>query len=78
MTGIAPRHRPHGQDWLNQMFRAKAAQTGGVIRRNRADVVREVGHDHFELEVRRRGFHLLICGKDYIVICSNAPVTMLF
>jgi len=46
------------EDWLRQIFSARAAQ-GGVVRRSIAWVDREVGRDLFMAEVRRRGFHLL-------------------
>ena len=69
--------RPLGQDWLDQVFRAKSAARGGVVRRRVADVEREIGRATFELEVRRRGFHLLECGGQYIVVCSSEPVRMI-
>ena len=43
MSMMPPPPRPLGQDWLDQIFRARAAQTGGVLRRKVADVDREVG-----------------------------------
>ncbi|MEE4119335.1 MAG: N-(5'-phosphoribosyl)anthranilate isomerase [Paracoccaceae bacterium] len=69
--------RPLGQDWLDQIFRAKAAARGGVIRRKVRDVEREIGRDALELEVRRRGFHLLECGGDFVIVCSAAPIRIL-
>lgn len=66
-----------GQDWLDQVFRAKSVAFGGVIRRRINDVEREVGHAAFEREVRRRGFHLLRSGKHYVVICHNGPIEIL-
>ena len=69
--------RPLGQDWLDQIFRAKAAMRGGVLRRKVRDVEREIGRDALELEVRRRGFHLLECGDDFVIICSAAPIRVL-
>ena len=71
---LRPVPRPIGQDWLEQIFRAKAAVTGGVIRRKVRDVDREIGRDALELEVRRRGFHLLECGGDFVIVCSSAPI----
>ncbi|PUB11243.1 N-(5'-phosphoribosyl)anthranilate isomerase [Yoonia sediminilitoris] len=71
------RNKPVGQDWLNQIFNAKSAANGGVIRRKIKDVDREVGRERFELEVRRRGFHLFANGQDFIVICNNAPIAMI-
>lgn len=66
--------RPIGQDWMDQIFRAKAASAGGVVRRRVADVEREVGRAALELEVRRRGFRMLECGEHFVVICSGDPI----
>lgn len=65
------------EDWLRQIFSARAAQ-GGVVRRSIAWVDREVGRDLFMAEVRRRGFHLLASSNQFIVVCNRDPVQMLF
>ena len=44
--------------WLDMIFEAKAARTGGVVRRKIAWVEREIGRDAFIAEVRARRFHL--------------------
>ena len=66
-----------GQDWLDQIFRAKAAQQGGVVRRKIRDVEREIGRDALELAVRRRGFHLIECDKDFVILCTGAPLRVI-
>jgi Trk K+ transport system NAD-binding subunit len=71
---FAPNTRPLGQDWLDQIFRAKAAREGGVVRRKLADIDREIGRAALELEVRRRGFHMIECGDHAVVICSKEPI----
>ncbi|WP_346763697.1 hypothetical protein [Rhodobacter sp. SY28-1] len=52
------------------MFAAKAVERGSGVRRSVRDVEREVGRDFFVAEVRRRGFHLVECGGQFIVICN--------
>jgi len=64
--------------WLNQMFAAKAARKGAVVRRSLAWVDREVGRDRFLQEVRQRGFHLIETADQYIVVCHNGPIRILF
>lgn len=71
------RHTPP-EPWIVEVFSAKASQRGGVIRRNVDWVEREVGHDRFCFEVRRRGFHLLKAGRQYVIVCSPEPVQILF
>ncbi|MDF0600879.1 N-(5'-phosphoribosyl)anthranilate isomerase [Psychromarinibacter sp. C21-152] len=69
--------RPLGQDWMDQIFRSRAAMTGGVVRRRRADVEREIGLGTLELEVRRRGFHMIECGDHLVIACCAAPVKVI-
>jgi hypothetical protein len=47
-------HVPDG--WLGLMFRAKAVDKGGIMRRSTLWVEREVGRDRFIDTVRSRGF----------------------
>ncbi|WP_246139385.1 N-(5'-phosphoribosyl)anthranilate isomerase [Falsiphaeobacter marinintestinus] len=60
------------------MFATQAAQRGAVVRRSLTWVDREVGHDCFQAEVRRRGFHLIQTADQYIVVCHNGPIRILF
>ena len=69
-------HR-HAHDWLEQIFACRAAETGGVIRRQVLDVDREVGRAAFEAEVRRRGFRLLRTRNHYIIVCEAGPIDMI-
>ena len=63
--------------WLGQLFAAKAVANGGVIRRDRRWVRREIGEDRFIAEVRNRGFHLLEAGEQWLVICTASPLRRL-
>jgi len=63
--------------WCDAVFAAKAARTGGVVRRAVRDVEREVGRQAFIAEVTRRHFHLIECGGQFIVICNNDDLTVL-
>ena len=64
--------------WLNQMFAAKAARKGALVRRSFAWVDREVGRERFLRDVRQRGFHLIETADQYIVVCHNGPIRILF
>ncbi len=66
-----------GQDWLAQVFRSKSAANGGVVRRRISDVHREIGREALELEVRRRGWHMLQSEGHYVILCSPAPFTVI-
>lgn len=64
--------------WLNQMFPAKAARKGVLLRRSFAWVDRGVGRERFLRDVRRRGFHLIETADQYIVLCHNGPIRIVF
>ena len=68
---------PIGQDWLDQIFRSRAAQSGGVVRRRLADVEREIGVATLGLEVRRRGFHMIECSDQLVIACCPKPVKII-
>lgn len=57
--------------WIETIFAAKAVARGGVVRRAVGWVETEIGRDRFVAEVRRRGFHLIECGPQFIVICHQ-------
>ena len=64
--------------WISQMFSAKAARRGAVVRRSLVWVDREVGRDRFIEEVRQRGYHLIQTCNQFIVVCHSGPVRILF
>ncbi len=69
--------RPTRDQWLAQLFGAQAVAKGGIVRRSVRDVDRMVGRDAFKREVRMRGFHLVECGGQMIVICNSGHLTVL-
>jgi hypothetical protein len=64
----------HNDEWLNLIFSAKAVEKGGVVRRSVAWVEREVGRPRFIDAVRKRGYHLIETGGQFIVICNQGSV----
>lgn len=63
--------------WLLQMFSAKSAREGGIVRRQIRDVERIVGRQAFESELRRRGYHAVENAGQFIVFCNNEAVRVL-
>ena len=68
--------KPNPQ-WAEAVFSAKAVERGGIVRRAVRDVERELGRAAFVHEVRRRGFHLVECGGQFIVICNTGQVQVI-
>jgi len=67
---------PRGAAWLAAVFAAGAVARGGIVRRAVRDVEREVGRPAFEAAVRARGFHLVECGGQFVVICNPGRLTL--
>ena len=65
------------QAWLDDVFAAKAVTNGGIVRRAVRDGDREIGKATFVREVRRRGFHLIECGGQFIVICNTGQMQII-
>lgn len=68
-------HSPN-EPWLAQIFAAKAVRTGGVVRRAVRDVEREVGRARLMQEVAARGFHLIECGGQFVIVCRTSDLVV--
>lgn len=68
--------KPNRQ-WAVAIFSARAAREGGVVRRAVRDVEREIGREAFIAAVRDRGFHLIECGGQFVVICNAGVLDVL-
>lgn len=64
--------------WLDHVFSAKSAASGGVVRRSKYWVETEIGLERFERSVRARGFHLIEAGSQLVVICHSGPIAVRF
>jgi len=47
------------------------------VRRSVSDVERKIGRERFENEVRKRGFHLLECDGQFLIICSDCRLKVI-
>lgn len=63
--------------WLYQLFSARAAREGGVIRRKIRDVERIIGRDAFLRELERRGYHAVENAGQVVIFCNNEAVRVL-
>ncbi|MEY4983214.1 MAG: hypothetical protein RIR62_1480, partial [Pseudomonadota bacterium] len=68
---------PRNAHWAEAVFAAKAVGRGGIVRRSVASVEREFGRAAFEAEVRRRGFHLVEIGGQFIVLCNSGQMRVI-
>ena len=63
--------------WLLQLFSAKTAREGGIVRRQIRDVERIIGRANFEFELQRRGYHAVENAGQYVIFCNNESVRLL-
>ena len=63
--------------WIVQMFSAKSAAEGGIVRRKITAVDRLIGRERFFFEVRRRGFRVVENAGQFVIFCNRQPVRML-
>ena len=63
--------------WLLQLFSAKSAREGGIVRRAVRDVEQIIGRHNFEYELRRRGYHAVENVGQNVVFCNNESVRLL-
>ncbi|MEO6300979.1 MAG: N-(5'-phosphoribosyl)anthranilate isomerase [Paracoccaceae bacterium] len=70
-VAITPDH------WIVQVFSARSAAEGGIVRRQVADVERLVGRDRFLKEIHKRGYRAVENAGQIIVFCNSEPVQLL-
>jgi len=63
--------------WMRQIFDAKAARAGGIVRRSARDVERIVGRTRFEAELRRRGYHAVENAGQIVIFCNAEALRIL-
>ena len=62
--------------WIFQIFSAKSAVDGGIVRRKISDVEQVMGRDRFFHEVRRRGYRVIENAGQFIIICNRQSVRL--
>ncbi|MDP1682754.1 MAG: hypothetical protein Q8L39_13410 [Burkholderiales bacterium] len=58
-------------EFINRIFEAKAAKSGGVVRRNIADVIKFSSIPYLVNEVEARGFHLIEIEDQFVIFCNS-------
>ena len=65
------------EQWLDQIFSAKSALQGGVVRRKVRDIDRLVGRPLFREELRKRGYRAIEDNGNFVIFCNRAPLRIL-
>lgn len=59
------------KQWINQIFQAQAVRNGGIVRRKMASVAQYASAADLEAEVKRRKFHMVVSGDQYVILCNT-------
>jgi len=62
---------PKSLKWIRQIFAAKAARSGGIVRRKVYSVKKYASQKALRDEVKRRGFHMLRIEDQYLISCNK-------
>ena len=62
--------------WIIQLFSARAAAEGGILRRSVEDVEHLVGRQRFCFEVRRRGFRAVENAGQFVIFCNRDAISI--
>ncbi|MFI1382929.1 N-(5'-phosphoribosyl)anthranilate isomerase [Embleya scabrispora] len=60
--------------WVDQIFRAAAADRGGVVRRSIYDVERMASLEEIIGIARERHFHVLETGDQVVILCNEGEL----
>jgi len=63
--------------WTLQMFSARAAAGGGIVRRKTSDVERILGRIRFLREVEKRGYHVIENAGQFVIFCNQETLHIL-
>ena len=57
--------------WTEKIFNSDTAKSGGVVRRSVKDINRTGNRWQIISECKRRGFHIVENGGQWIIICNR-------
>jgi hypothetical protein len=60
--------------WIEKIFSAKIATEEGVVRRKKTSVERYATLDDLIAAVKKRKFHLIETGDQYVIVCNTGAV----
>jgi len=68
---MAKKSKATAKELISQVFSAKAARNGGIVRRKISSVALYASEKALQAEVKRRKFHMVITGDQYVIMCNK-------
>jgi hypothetical protein len=62
--------------WIDQIFASQIAKRGGVVRRKVSSIDRFSSRPALKRECKRRGYHVVAHGDQWLVFCDKAQVSI--
>lgn len=59
------------------MFAAKIATVDGIVRRKKSSVAMHASREELIAAVKKRNFHLIETGDQFVVICNSGAVKII-
>jgi hypothetical protein len=56
--------------WIDKMFKAKIVKRDGVVRRKRSTVEKCASYEELLSTVKKKRYHLIETGEQYVVMCN--------
>lgn len=63
--------------WISQIFTSKIAQRGGHVRRKILSIEKYASKVELLAEVKKRGFHIVETGDQWIIICNKGRIEII-
>lgn len=63
--------------WVKQIFESQIAKRGGVVRRKVTSIDKESSRDEVKKECRKRGYHIVEHGDQWLIFCDTASVKLI-
>lgn len=60
--------------WVMQIFQSDIARRGGVVRRKISSIERYASRGAVRLECKRRKYHIVEHGDQWLILCDRASV----
>ena len=60
--------------WIENIFSAKIAFEQGVVRRKKTTVLKYASTEELIAAVKKRKFHLIETGDQYVIVCNSGAV----
>ncbi len=63
--------------WTQRIFDSKIAKRGGLARRKISNIEKYSSRENLKSECKKRGFHIVENGDQWVIICNEGHVKII-